>query len=103
MTHHEDGPRVSIVIPVYNEGEAIVGCLDRILNGVTLPCEILVVFDDEADSTVEPLRKYAAEDPRVVPTLNTYGRGPARAIRFGIDNVHAPVVVVTVPSHRGDK
>ena len=36
-------PRVSVVIPVYNEGDAIVGCLDRIFAGITLPCEVLVV------------------------------------------------------------
>ncbi len=95
-------PRVSVVIPVYNEGEAIVACLDRIFAGVTLPCEVLVVYDDEADSTVEPLRKYAEADPRVVPTHNTYGRGPAYAIRYGIDNVHAPVVVVTMADGSDD-
>jgi glycosyltransferase involved in cell wall biosynthesis len=94
--------RVSVVIPVYNEGEAIVGCLDRIFAGVRLPCEVLVVYDDEDDSTVEPLSKYAAEDPRVVPTRNTYGRGPARAIRYGIDHVHAPVVVVTMADGSDD-
>jgi glycosyltransferase involved in cell wall biosynthesis len=95
-------PRVSIVIPVYNEGEAIVGCLDRILAGVTLPCEVLVVFDDDADTTVAPLRKYAEADERVVPTRNTYGRGPARAIRYGIDHVRAPVVVVTMADGSDD-
>jgi glycosyltransferase involved in cell wall biosynthesis len=95
-------PRVSVVIPVYNEGDAIVGCLDRILAGVTLPCEILVVFDDDDDSTVAPLRKYATHDGRVVPTLNTYGRGPARAIRFGIDHVRAPVAVVTMADGSDD-
>ncbi len=95
-------PRVSVVIPVYNEGEAIVACLDRIFAGVTLPCEVLVVYDDDADTTVEPLRKYAEADPRVVPTRNTYGRGPARAIRYGIDHVRAPVVVVTMADGSDD-
>lgn len=97
-----DHPRVSVVIPVYNEGDAIVGCLDRILAGVTLPCEILVVYDDDADSTIAPLRKYAEHDARVVPTRNTYGRGPAFAIRYGIDNVRAPVVVVTMADGSDD-
>jgi len=97
-----DRPRVSVVIPVYDEGDAIVGCLDRILAGVTLPCEILVVFDDDADSTVAPLRKYAEHDSRVVPTRNTYGRGPAFAIRYGIDHVQAPVVVVTMADGSDD-
>ena len=95
-------PRVSVVIPVYNEGDAITGCLDRIFTGVNLPCEILVVYDDDNDTTVEPLRKYAAQDARVVPMRNTYGRGPARAIRFGIDNVQAPVVVVTMADGSDD-
>jgi dolichol-phosphate mannosyltransferase len=44
-------PRVSIVIPVYNEGEAIVPHLDRIFEAVTLPCEVLVVYDMEEDTT----------------------------------------------------
>jgi len=95
-------PRVSVVIPVYDEGEAIVTCLDRIIAGVTLPCEILVVFDDESDSTVVPLRKYAEADARVVPVHNTYGRGPAQAIRYGIDHVHAPVVAVTMADGSDD-
>ena len=93
---------LSTVIPVYNEGESISVCLDRIVAGVTLPCEVLVVYDDESDTTVEPLRKYAEYDPRVVPTLNTYGPGPARAIRFGIDQVRAPVAVVTMADGSDD-
>jgi glycosyltransferase involved in cell wall biosynthesis len=97
-----DRPRVSVVIPVYNEGDAIVTCLDRILAGVTLPCEVLVVYDDDADTTVAPLQKYAEHDARVVPTRNTYGRGPAFAIRYGIDHVEAPVVVVTMADGSDD-
>ena len=89
-------PRVSVVIPAYEEGEAIMACLDRILEAVSMPCEVLVVHDDPDDSTVAYLEKYAAADGRVVPTLNTYGRGPAQAIRFGIDAALAPVVVVTM-------
>jgi dolichol-phosphate mannosyltransferase len=95
-------PRVSIVIPVFNEGDAVVACLDRILAGVQLPCEVLVVYDDEADSTVPALRKYAASDSRVVPVLNEYGPGPARAIRYGINHAAAPVAVVTMADGSDD-
>jgi len=95
-------PRVSIVIPVFDEGDSIVGCLDRIFAGVRLPCEILVVYDDASDSTVPYLEKYAESEPRLVPTLNTYGPGPARAIRFGVDSVRAPVVVVTMADGSDD-
>lgn len=97
-----DAPRVSVVIPAYNEGDQIVPCLDRVLAGIGLPCEVLVVFDDQADTTVPYLEKYAEADARVVPTLNTYGRGPANAIRFGIDHARAPVTVVTMADGSDD-
>ena len=89
-------PRVSIVVTAYNEGEEITACLDRILEAVELPCEVLVVYDAPDDTTAPFAEAYAAKDPRVVPTVNTYGRGPARAIRFGIDAAKADVVVVTM-------
>jgi dolichol-phosphate mannosyltransferase len=95
-------PRISVVIPAYNEGEAITSYLDRVFAGVTLPCEVLVVYDDPSDSTVPYLEKYAGEEPRLVPALNGYGRGPARAIRWGIEHARAPVAVVTMADGSDD-
>jgi glycosyltransferase involved in cell wall biosynthesis len=89
-------PRVSIVIPVYNEGDHVVDVLDRIIESVQLPFEILVVYDDESDTTVPALEAYNRMEPRVRPLLNTYGSGPASAIHFGIDAASAPVAVVTM-------
>ncbi len=93
---------MSIVVPAYNEGATIVGCVDRILEAVITPCEVLVVYDSPDDSTAPYAEKLAGEDDRVVPTLNTYGRGPARAIRFGIDQAAAEVVVVTMADGSDD-
>jgi dolichol-phosphate mannosyltransferase len=95
-------PRISVVIPAYNEGEAIIPCLDRVFAGVTLPCEVLVVYDDPADTTVPYLEKYARDEPRLLPVLNGYGRGPARAIRWGIEHARAPVTVVTMADGSDD-
>jgi len=89
-------PRVSIVVTAYNEGEEIVPYLDRLLESVTLPCEVLVIYDSPDDSTAEWVMKYSEGEPRVIPTLNTHGRGPAKAIRFGFDHALADVVVVTM-------
>jgi glycosyltransferase involved in cell wall biosynthesis len=93
---------VSIVIPVYDEGDAIVGCLDRIFQSVTLPCEILVVYDDPSDKTLPYLEKYAKAESRLVPLHNSDGPGPARAIRFGIEHAGAPVTVVTMADGSDD-
>lgn len=91
-----DDPRVSVVIPAYNEGETVVPHLRRILEAVMLPCEVIVVVDTDDDSTLGPVRDEAARDPRLRAEVSTYGSGPARAIRFGFDVACAPVVVVTM-------
>jgi glycosyltransferase involved in cell wall biosynthesis len=98
----EEAPRVSIVVPVYNEGDRIVPFLDRIFASVTVTCEVLVVYDDAEDDTVPYVEKYEKSEPRLVPTLNEYGPGPARAIRFGIDRARAPVAVVTMADGSDD-
>jgi dolichol-phosphate mannosyltransferase len=95
-------PLVSIVVPVFNEGDAILPVLDRIMSGVTLPFEILVVFDTPEDSTAPVAAEAALQDARIKPTLNTYGRGPANAIRFGIDHASAAVTVVTMADGSDD-
>jgi glycosyltransferase involved in cell wall biosynthesis len=88
--------RVSVVIPAYNEGEHIVAALDRIFESVMLPCEVLVVVDAPDDTTVPVVERYAANEPRLHCLVNTYGRGPANAIRYGIDRATTPVAVVTM-------
>jgi dolichol-phosphate mannosyltransferase len=95
-------PRVSIVVTAYDEGEAIVTCLDRLLDAVTLPCEILVVYDSPDDTTAPWVEKYRRADSRVTPVLNTYGRGPSRAIRCGFDHAAADVTVVTMADGSDD-
>ncbi|MBM4102107.1 MAG: glycosyltransferase family 2 protein [Phycisphaerae bacterium] len=88
--------RVSIVIPVYNEGDAVAAVLQRIRESVTLPFEVLVVHDTPEDTTVPIVNGFSAHDPRIRAVLNTFGRGPANAIRFGMHAATAPVVVVTM-------
>jgi dolichol-phosphate mannosyltransferase len=89
-------PRVSVIIPVYNEGEDVVRHLERILREVMLPAEVIIVHDMPEDTTVPYAQEVARHDPRVRTALNTYGPGPANAIRFGIDAAQAPVAVVTM-------
>ena len=89
-------PRVSVVVPAYNEGGQVIGVLDRLFESVKLSCEVLVVVDFAGDTTVAVAEEYARKESRLRCLVNTYGRGPANAIRFGIDAATAPVVVVTM-------
>jgi glycosyltransferase involved in cell wall biosynthesis len=84
------------VIPAHSEGDEIVPVLDRLFESVTLDCEVLVVVDFPEDTTVPVVEKYAMAEPRLRPVVQTYGRGPANAIRFGVDAAASPVVVVTM-------
>lgn len=89
-------PRVSIVIPAYEEGEGILPVLSRLGEAVRVDAEVIVVVDSEADTTLPYVKSAAEMDPRIRSVVNSYGRGPANAIRFGIDSAVSPVVVVTM-------
>ena len=78
-------PRVSIVIPVYNEGEEVVRVVTRIIESVEMENEILIVHDTTEDTTVPFIADLSEKHRNVRGVLNTYGRGPANAIKFGID------------------
>jgi glycosyltransferase involved in cell wall biosynthesis len=89
-------PRVSIVIPAYNEGEEILPGLERLVEAVSTDAEVLVVVDSAADTTIGPVEEFGRKHRQVRPVVQDYGRGPAYAIKYGIDHAAAPTVVVTM-------
>jgi dolichol-phosphate mannosyltransferase len=93
---------LTVVIPAYNEGDAIVPVLDRIFDAVESDVEIFVVVDFPEDNTVPVLAAYREHEPRLKTLVNTYGRGPANAIRYGIDQVKTAIVVVTMADGSDD-
>src|SRR3990170_5274074 len=52
--------RVSLIIPVYNEEESIVKCLESIVNQEEKPDEIIVVDNNCTDKTAEIAQKFGA-------------------------------------------
>ena len=63
---------------------------------VDIETEVLVVYDEAEDTTIPALIKLQHEFKNLRPVQNTYGRGPAKAIKFGIDQATAKVAVVTM-------
>lgn len=59
-----------------------------------------MVVDFAEDSTLPPVRDHG--DKRIRPLISTYGRGPANAIRYGIDHSAHPIVVVTMADGSDD-
>lgn len=95
-------PSVTVVIPAYHEAEGIARVLDRLIESISLDFEILIVVDDPSDPTVQAVATHIGRDPRVRTEINTYGRGPANAIRYGVDRARNPVVVVTMADGSDD-
>jgi dolichol-phosphate mannosyltransferase len=89
-------PELSIVIPVHNEGDAIVSVLRRLAADVRTTKEILVVYDFDEDTTIPALRALATEIPALRPLRNDLGRGVLNALRTGMSASTGTFVLVTM-------
>lgn len=84
-------PKISIIVPSYNEEKNIVRCLDSILNQTFTDFEVICVDDNSTDSTFDILSDYAKKDSRIIPLKNT-GKGVSSARNYGIDNSHGEYI-----------
>ena len=88
-------PRLSIVMPVYNEGENIGPVLEAVQRLVcTRPLEVLVVYDFDEDNTIPAVKRLMAAFPEVRLVRNDLGRGVLNALRKGFAMARAPYVLV---------
>lgn len=95
-------PQVSIVVPAYNEADAIGPVLGRIADQVTLVYEVLVVVDSPDDNTIPAVERWDPAGERSSVVINDVAPGPAGAIRAGFKAASAPVVVVTMADGADD-
>ena len=49
--------KLSIVMPVYNEGDLIGETIKRVEESVITPHELLICYDMDEDTTVAPVKK----------------------------------------------
>jgi dolichol-phosphate mannosyltransferase len=87
---------LSVVLPVYNEGEAVAPVVRALVAGIHVPCEVLIVYDFDGDTTVPVATALAAEMPQVKPLKNEIGRGVLNAMKAGIAAARAPYVLISM-------
>ena len=92
----EPQPELSIVLPVYNEGEAVEPVLRGLSAGVSTPHELVVVYDFDGDTTVPVVARLAAEIPGLRGLRNDLGRGVLNAMKAGIAGTSAPYVLISM-------
>lgn len=78
------GPRVSVVLPTYNERDNIRTVI-RALRDIDRVEEVIVVDDDSPDGTADVVREMARADPVVSLIHRTGDAGLPSAIQEGID------------------
>jgi dolichol-phosphate mannosyltransferase len=89
-------PELAIVLPVYNEGEAVEPVLRALSAGIESPHELVVVYDFDGDTTVPVITRLAGEIPGLRSLRNDLGRGVLNAMKAGIAATSAPYVLITM-------
>jgi glycosyltransferase involved in cell wall biosynthesis len=92
----------TIVIPAKNEGTDILPVLKRLQVSLDLNVEFLIVVDSENDTTVNYVREFDNGRDLFRVIINDQGRGPAYAIRTGINNASSEIIVVTMADGSDD-
>ena len=92
--HSPSAIKLSIILPVYNEGGSIREVIARIERSVTVPHEVLVVYDFEEDNTLPILRPLLARSSRIRLVKNR-SRGVISAIKTGAAESTGEAIVMT--------
>jgi len=93
---------LSVILPVYNEGEAVEPVLRSLSAAVKAPHELVVVYDFDGDTTVPVIERLAPEIPGLRGLRNDLGRGVLNAMRAGIAGTSAPYVLISMADGSDD-
>ena len=89
--------RITIVVPVYNEGDNIRTTLAELDSKVRVDAETWLVYDREDDTTLGPARDLEGKTRLAFRLVrNKYGRGALNAIKTGLEDAPGELVVVTM-------
>jgi glycosyltransferase involved in cell wall biosynthesis len=88
-----DSRCLSVIIPAFNEAGTIAEVIDRVL---AQPCvrEVIVVDDASDDGTESVLAGVSGRDPRLRILRHRINRGKGAALRTGISQATAGVVII---------
>jgi glycosyltransferase involved in cell wall biosynthesis len=87
------GPRISIVLPCFNEGSRIASSLATLESWFGDSAEVLVIDDGSVDDTVDQAERYASRHAHVRVHRVPRHRGKGGAVRAAIPLVHGDMVV----------
>lgn len=97
MSPHRITCDLSVVVPVFNEGEHVEALLARlvpVLENTVSTFEILFIDDGSHDDTAERIARAAKADSRVRAVIFSRNFGKEIALAAGLDHAHGRAVVM---------
>ena len=91
-------PRLSIVIPAYNESARIEDALERVMSCVAergWDAEVVVVDDGSKDNTAEIVHRWMEQHPRLHLVHNPGNKGKGYSVRNGLLQAAGDIVMFT--------
>ncbi len=86
-------PCVSVIMPVYNEEQTLAEIIEAVLKQ-PLVAELICVDDRSEDGAAAVLERCSGRDPRMRVLRHTVNRGKGAALRTGIAEATAPIVII---------
>ena len=94
MPDHE---RLTLVIPVYNEGANFAALWREISTAIHTPFQAIAIYDRDDDDTLPAIADIAASgESRLRTEKNAFGRGVVGALRTGFNQVNSGAVLVVM-------
>lgn len=91
----------TVIIPAYNEGVGIVKTIEDLTSLYGNRIDVIIVVDNKEDSTIAHF-KLAKKPETYKLVVQSYGPGPANAIRYGIDLAKTDCVTVMMADGSDD-
>lgn len=95
-------PRISVIIPAYNEEKYISRCLDSLLEQTYEDFEIIAIDDGSKDKTLEILKSYEKKYKKI-KVLSQEHKGPGEARNFGAKKAIGEILIFVDADMEFDK
>ncbi len=90
---------VTLIMPVYNEGDAVIPVISTLFLTTRYPFKIIVIYDSPEDPTVETVKKLQEHFSSLYLVQNEWRRGVLNAIKTGLKNSDTKYVGIWVAYH----
>ena len=89
----KDNPKITIIMPSYNEISYIEECIESVINQTLQDIEIICVDGESNDGTLEILKEYAKSDSRI-QVLTSDKKSYGHQVNLGISKAKGDYISI---------